>query len=318
VIPAASIPAVVETTRYSFTGGGDSPDFTLNGSNVVQERTLALPGGVTVSVQASSQVWSYPNLHGDVIVTANGTGTRQGGVVSYDPFGQPVDPVTGNIGTLTADDASPSNTTTGSANYGWEGSHQKLFEHAGDVATIEMGARQYIPALGRFLEVDPVAGGNANDYNYPNDPINGSDLTGKAGFDWLDLLDNISGVLGVAALFGCTICGIASSAISLGVGIYKVANGDASGWIDIGSAATLGVGKALRVVSKVVTKVRLAAVPKFVRGSALANAAKRAAIKSGRSAFRRNVARPVERGLAVYGAVSSAKWAYDKGKRYLR
>lgn len=71
---------------------------------------------------------------------------------------------------------------TGAANetYGWLGSKRRRTTLASGI--VDMGVRQYVPALGRFAQVDPVVGGSANDYDYAyQDPVNGRDLDGRCG-----------------------------------------------------------------------------------------------------------------------------------------
>jgi RHS repeat-associated protein len=154
------------TVRYGFSGQGDTPDFTTDGSGTVIERMMPLVGGVLLTKRTSGgDVWSYPNIHGDVVATADASGVKQGPTLTYDPDGTPLV-------------ATPDN-SAGRFDDAWLGSHQRGFEHAGNIATIEMGTRQYLPMLGRFLEADPVEGGSANDYDYVNgDPINNFDING--------------------------------------------------------------------------------------------------------------------------------------------
>lgn len=62
--------------------------------------------------------------------------------------------------------------------YSWLGGDVRPTELASGV--IAMGARSYIPQLGRFLQTDPVSGGSANAYAYVfGDPINQSDPSGE-------------------------------------------------------------------------------------------------------------------------------------------
>ena len=119
-----------------------------------------------VTKQGADEVWSYPNIHGDVVATADDSGAKQGATLSYDPDG--------NTATV------PDN-ATGAFDYGWLGQHQRPLEHQnGLLDTVEMGARQYLPSLGRFLEVDPIEQGSANEYDYVSgDPLNGLDLDGR-------------------------------------------------------------------------------------------------------------------------------------------
>jgi hypothetical protein len=120
-------------------------------------------------VSPASVKWAYPNIHGDLLETASGTGVVDSQVYRWDPDGVPI-----------AGGMQP-NLQASNFENGWLGQHQRMTDTT-DAANpiVEMGARVSLPRLAKFTAPDPIEGGVGDaDYLYPTDPINGMDLSGN-------------------------------------------------------------------------------------------------------------------------------------------
>jgi RHS repeat-associated protein len=229
------------TSYFGYTGAGDSPDYLMNTSNVILEKYLQLAGGVLLTKRSSTATFSLPNVHGDIFATTDQTGNALA-TFQYDPFGA-------RIGTT-----SPSN-ITGGETLGWEGQNEKLSEIQGYTQTIQMGARTYIPVLGRFTGVDPQEGGNENPYVYPPDPVNDQDLDGNAGWSLKSVIKGVTAVASIGSMIpgpigmiasGVAVAGYAAQgnyrqAAVYGAGIALAAVGAGAGIAAIKAVARAGV-----------------------------------------------------------------------------
>ncbi len=124
-------------------------------------------GGGLVAIRHNNEKASLqlPNLHGDIVATAHDEETAtalESTIAEASEYGVPA--------------------TEGPPKYSWLGSHE--IPTTLPSGTMAMGARSYIPQLGRYLQTDPRPGGSENQYAYVyGDPVNTTDLTGEWTFE---------------------------------------------------------------------------------------------------------------------------------------
>jgi RHS repeat-associated protein len=146
------------TEVFHYTGSSDSPAWTQRGSSW-SRNVLGIGGDLAAVVEGGVVTVDLTNLHGDVVAAAevSPTAEKLNAVYRHDEFGEP---------------------QAGSAGrFGWLGGKARRTEMPSGV--VQMGARSYVPSLGRFLTPDPIYGGAANAYDYAfQDPVDKFDLAG--------------------------------------------------------------------------------------------------------------------------------------------
>lgn len=103
------------------------------------------------------------NLHGDVALALSADTALVPTVLDSDEYGN-------------------ARTGQAAARYSWAGGKQRSDETLTGLTL--MGVRLYDASTGRFLQTDPVVGGNENSYVYPADPIRMYELTGMYRVYW--------------------------------------------------------------------------------------------------------------------------------------
>ena len=254
--------ATTSSVAYGFTGSGDTPDFLLDSSNNVIQKYVTLPGDVLVTIKVNSQsagatTFSLPNIHGDVFATVNADGALLSTFMTG-AFGETLPNAIAQPAEVLVPMANPTNTADGTT-YQYVGQHEKMTDL--DTSPIpggitQMGARVYLASLGRFLSVDSQPDGNDNNYAYVNDPVNGFDLDGNAGWftnirksvqkaaswAWKNK-ETIMAVAGVAACVvgtGGMCLGVAVASAALAAGV--AANKEYSKSRNLGKTIAAGAG----------------------------------------------------------------------------
>jgi RHS repeat-associated protein len=152
---------VSSTYVTHYAGAGDTPAWTVEPLSGQWTRYVSGPAGLAaIETGTTEPELALTNLQGSVVAKASlsETATKLLSSERSSEYGVP--------------------TTAKPAKYSWLGGNLIPTELPSGV--VAMGARSYVPQVGRFLQPDPMAGGSANAYAYTNgNPVNETDLTGN-------------------------------------------------------------------------------------------------------------------------------------------
>ncbi len=260
------------TIRYGADG------FVLDEQGRATTQILALPGGVQVTRPAGrvdGVSWRFTTLAGDDFFTVDDAGAQIGSVSMYTPFGEQL------LGAAGEDASVP--------DLGWRATEGN--ETVGlRTPVVAMGQRVYVPALGRFIQVDPVVGGSANGYDYVNqDPTSSADPSGRADQSWTDWLG--MAVVAVAAVAASLLVPVGKGPfVAMAVG---AAAGLVAGAINFGVQFAIGGDTMLASISVAV------GILAGVAAGGISNKAKMARAARQQAAAERSQATAASRAIAA-------------------
>ncbi len=161
-----------------YAGPSNAPAWTTNPISGEWRRNITGINGSLVAIQNNGETpeLQLTNLHDDIVAKAylSETATELAAKADTSEFGVP--------------------TVTAPAKYSWLGAIELPTELPSGITS--MGARSYVPEIGRFLQPDPIPGGSANAYSYTfGDPVNTSDPSGAATIQEL-VAGHAAGVVG--------------------------------------------------------------------------------------------------------------------------
>lgn len=163
----AGVQSTTSNVRYGYTTSGDSPDMIMDMGGGMIQRNISLPGGINLALNANQaetakqRTYSIPNFHGDTMITTDYNGNKTA-TFTYDPFGNQLDSV-----------VPPQTNAPPGQTYGYLGSSLRPTETPFTIPITHLGDRIYLPGLGRFIQPDPIEGGNANSYILTEKPQKG-------------------------------------------------------------------------------------------------------------------------------------------------